>query len=288
MDHHEQDVYDLGLQADLAMLARSPLERRRILKMGAIGIGMLLTGCAAASAQKSTPTSANLPLVVTASASTTTPAVCVDEIPQETAGPYPADGSNASNQSLNVLTRSGIVRNDIRTSLSTANVAAGVPLTIELTLVDPTNDCAPLAGYAVYLWHCTRDGNYSLYSNGVTGEDYLRGVQAADSNGKLSFTSIFPGCYAGRWPHVHFEIYPSLAAATTAGNAVHTTQLALPQSACETVYATDGYSSSVQNLAQISLSTDNVFSDGSSLQLATVTGDLSNGYSAQLTVGVGL
>ena len=42
----------------------------------------------------------------------------------------------------------------------------------------------------------------------------LRGVQAADSNGQVTFTSIFPGCYSGRWPHIHFEVYPSLSAAT--------------------------------------------------------------------------
>jgi protocatechuate 3,4-dioxygenase beta subunit len=184
------------------------------------------------------------------------------------------------------LTRSGIVRNDIRTSISTGNTAQGIPLTIELTLVDSNSDCAPLAGYAVYLWHCTSDGKYSLYSNGVTNEDYLRGVQATDSNGKLTFTSIFPGCYSGRWPHVHFEVYPSLAQATGSGNLVHTSQLALPQATCQKVYATSGYSASVQNLANISLEQDNIFSDGYSTQMATVSGDITNGYIAQLTVGV--
>jgi protocatechuate 3,4-dioxygenase beta subunit len=249
MENHEHDVYDLGLAADLAMLKRSPIDRRRILKLGVAGIGLLLAGCDAVYAQTSPAGAAYLPLVTnpgtptvapttapTASptvAPTTSPTVCVSEIPQETAGPYPADGSNASQQTLNVLTRSGIVRSDIRTSISTGNTAQGVPLTIKLKLVDSNSDCAPLAGYAVYLWHCTREGNYSLYSSGVTGEDYLRGVQAADSNGEITFTSIFPGCYSGRWPHVHFEVYPSLAQATGSSNVVHTSQLALPQAVCE-------------------------------------------------------
>jgi protocatechuate 3,4-dioxygenase beta subunit len=281
------DIYDLGLQADVTMMTRSPLERRRILKMGALGIGLLLTGCATAAAQTQTSTSQFLPLVANPATATTTPiTACVTEIPQETAGPYPADGSNASNQSLNVLTRSGIVRSDIRTSLGTGNTAQGIPLTIELTIVNTSADCAPLAGYAIYIWHCDRGGNYSLYSNGVTSEDYLRGVQATDSSGKVTFTSIFPACYSGRWPHVHFEIYPSLASATASSNAIHTTQLALPEDICNTVYATSGYSASVQNLSQVTLDTDNVFRDGHSLQLATVTGDLASGYTAQLTVGV--
>jgi len=247
MPEHDKDLYDLGLAADLAMLTRSPIDRRRILKMGAMGIGLLLTGCASVSAQTDSGTTSYLPLVVkpttptatttptTGITPTTTPTTCVSEIPQETAGPYPADGSNASNQMLNVLTLSGIVRSDIRTSIGTGATAAGVPLTIELTLVDSTSDCAPLAGYAIYLWHCNRDGKYSLYSSGVTAEDYLRGVQATDSNGKVSFTSIFPACYSGRWPHIHFEIYPSLGQATQASNAIHTSQLALPQGVCQTV-----------------------------------------------------
>jgi protocatechuate 3,4-dioxygenase beta subunit len=312
LENHEHDVYDLGLAADLEMLKRSPINRRQILKMGALGIGLLLAGerslatlSSAAPAQQSVEPAAYLPLIMgpaatstptpttsptatptTSPTATPTTTTCVSEIPQETAGPYPADGSTASSQTLNVLTRSGIVRSDIRTSLSTGNIAAGVPFTIKLTLVDSNSNCAPLAGYAIYLWHCNRDGKYSLYSSGITSEDYLRGVQATDSSGTVSFTSIFPACYSGRWPHVHFEIYPSLAQATGSGNLVHTSQLALPKDVCDIVYATTGYSASVTNLSQTSLATDNVFSDGSSQQVATVTGSVANGYTAQLTVGV--
>lgn len=292
MEDRTPDVYDLGLAADMQMLRRTPLTRRRLLGLGAVGLSAFLTGCASATAQTNNRT--YVPLVesvVTASptpapTATTDPATCVAAIPAETAGPYPADGSNASNQTLNVLTRSGIVRSDIRTSLGTANTAQGVPLTFVLTLVDASGACAPLAGYALYAWHCDRDGNYSLYSSGVTDEDYLRGVQAADSSGALSFTSIFPGCYAGRWPHIHFEIYRSLDAATSASAVVHTSQLALPEAVCRAVYATEGYASSLRNLDQISLETDNIFRDGYSTQLATVTGDAQSGYTARLTVGV--
>jgi protocatechuate 3,4-dioxygenase beta subunit len=277
LENHEHDVYDLGLAADLEMLKRSPVNRRRILKLGALGIGLLLVGerslatlSSAAPAQQSVEPAAYLPLIMgPAATSTATPTTsptatpttttCVSEIPQETAGPYPADGSTASSQTLNVLTQSGIVRSDIRTSLSTGNTAQGVPFTIKLTLVDSNSNCAPLAGYAIYLWHCNRDGKYSLYSSGITSEDYLRGVQATDSSGTVSITSISPACYSGRWPHVHFEIYPSIAQATGSGNLVHTSQLALPKDVCDVVYTTTGYSASVTNLSQTSLTTDNVF-----------------------------
>jgi protocatechuate 3,4-dioxygenase beta subunit len=206
-----------------------------------------------------------------------------DEVPEETAGPYPGDGSNGPN----VLTASGIVRSDIAKSFGSASgVAEGVPLTIRLRIQDAST-CAALAGVAVYLWHCDRDGNYSLYSQGTTGENYLRGVQAADSSGTVTFTSIFPAAYSGRWPHIHFEVYKSLSEATAAGKIVATSQVALPEDVCNTVYATDGYSQSVRNMAQTSLTSDNVFgNDGGVHQLATVTGSASKGYVASLTVPV--
>ena len=111
-------------------------------------------------------------------------------------------------------------------------------------------------------------------------------MQEADASGRVTFTSIFPGCYAGRWPHIHFEVYPSLAAATAVANKSATSQIALPKTACDQAYATTGYDNSVQNLSQVSLATDNVFSDGSALELATVTGSVASGLTAALTIGV--
>lgn len=225
----------------------------------------------------------------TASASTTS---SCSEIPTETAGPYPADGSLASSQRLNALALSGIVRSDIRTSVGAASgTAAGVLLTVKLKIVSTNANCANLAGRAVYLWHCTQDGGYSLYSSGITGENYLRGVQVTDSNGEVTFVTVFPGCYSGRWPHIHFEVYPSLAAATDAtavSDYTKVSQLALPATTCTEVYTNvSGYSSSLRNLASISLATDNIFSnDNAALQMATVTGNASTGYTASLTVGV--
>lgn len=180
---------------------------------------------------------------------------------------------------------SGIVRSDIRSSFgSYSGTAAGIPLTINLTLVNTNASCAALSGYAIYIWHCDRDGNYSLYT--VTNQNYLRGVQVTDSVGKVSFTSIFPGCYSGRWPHIHFEIYPSLASATSSSNNIKTSQIALTTNACNQVYATTGYSSSQSNFRNITLATDNVFSDGYSLQIAEMTGDTTNGFVLNLEIGI--
>ena len=125
-----------------------------------------------------------------------------------------------------------------------------------------------------------------MYSADISGENYLRGVQVAGADGKLTFTTIFPGCYSGRWPHIHFEVYKDLATATAAGDKMRTSQLALPEDVCKQAYATDGYSASVTNLARVTLASDGIFSDGYSLQLATVDGNATDGYTAKLNVPV--
>jgi protocatechuate 3,4-dioxygenase beta subunit len=126
-----------------------------------------------------------------------------------------------------------------------------------------------------------------MYSSGVENETYLRGVQVADGSGQVTFTSIVPGCYSGRWPHIHFEVYPSVDLITDSANAISTSQLALPEEMLGGVYALPAYIGSAQNLAGVSLATDNVFGDdGGALQIATVTGDSSAGFTAMLTARV--
>jgi protocatechuate 3,4-dioxygenase beta subunit len=117
-------------------------------------------------------------------------------------------------------------------------------------------------------------------------QNYLRGVQETDSDGTVTFKSIFPACYSGRWPHIHFEVFSSLEAATSAGSKVATSQLALPKAPCDEVFATTGYEASVKTFAQITLASDNVFSDGASSETPSVTGNTTDGYVASLTVGV--
>ena len=120
----------------------------------------------------------------------------------------------------------------------------------------------------------------------IAEQNYLRGVQETGSDGKVTFKSIFPGAYSGRWPHIHFEVYESVDAATGSGSKLKTSQIALPQDTCKLVYATTGYEQSVQNLAGTSLDSDNVFSDGYAGQLAKTSGDVKRGITAKLNVGV--
>lgn len=282
--HH--DIFDRGLTFDLATV----VDRRRVLALGA---GVLTTiAIAACGDDDGADTSTGADPVATsdsASGTTGTTGGTVDEmscmvIPEETAGPYPGDGSNG----VDVLTESGGVRGDIRSSFgSSTSAAEGVPLIVSLSVVDSADGCAPLAGAAVYLWHCDREGRYSMYSAGVENENYLRGVQETAADGTVSFTSIYPGCYPGRWPHIHFEVYESVDDITSATNAIATSQLAFPEDVCAVVYTEEGYEGSVGNLNQISLDRDNVFSDdGAAQQLATLTGAAADGYTATLTIVV--
>jgi protocatechuate 3,4-dioxygenase beta subunit len=283
---HDDELHDhdRGLSHDLPMLSR----RRTLTLFGGAGLAAALASCGIGSTDQSEAADSPSPSGTSGAGSTGAESETVTsstgtEIPEETAGPYPGDRSNG----VNVLTETGIVRSDITTSFGSASaIAVGVPLTITLSVLDVSSGSGPLAGAAVYLWHCDINGKYSLYSDGITQENYLRGVQETGSDGSVRFTSIFPAAYSGRWPHIHFEVYPSLEAATTASGRLRTSQLALPEDACALVYATDGYEQSVRNMAQTSLDTDNVFSDGYSLQLATVTGDVDTGMAATLNVPV--
>ena len=275
----------------MSELEWTPKTRREVLGLlGGVGAALVIAGCSAdggstaarAAAKASGTTSTSAAATTTTGAAAATLSSCT-KIPEETAGPYPGDGSNGPN----VLNQSGVVRSDIRSSFgSSTTIAKGVPLTLNVNVYDVNNGCKALSGAAVYVWHCDINGGYSMYSQGVTNENYLRGVQQTDANGKVSFTSIFPAAYSGRWPHIHFEVFRSIAEATSYRNKIATSQFAMPADVCNAVFATDGYSQSIRNLAQTSLATDMVFSDGVSLQVPTFTGTTTSGYTAGIPVAV--
>jgi protocatechuate 3,4-dioxygenase beta subunit len=289
--HHADDDHHGGLGADLARLLAQPASRRQSLRWlfaGAGAAALPLAGCGGGSVDDGFGLSSSTTTTGSGSTGTSTGSAVCSVIPEETGGPYPGDGTNRNASGVaNALVLSGIVRSDIRSSVAGASgVAAGVPLTIRLKIENVAQGCAAATGATVYLWHCTREGYYSMYTTSIVGENYLRGVQEADSEGYVTFTTIFPGCYEGRMPHVHFEVYPTLAKATSAGNRIKTSQFAFPNTIASEAYTSSGYSASVSNLSRISFATDNVFSDGTALQMASVTGTASQGYTATLTVGV--
>ena len=193
-------------------------------------------------------------------------------VPSETEGPYPLSS---------VLADPTIVRSDIREGM------AGIPLTLVLSLVDVGAGCTPVTDAAVYVWHCDKDGEYSGYSSQQNGnhlgERQFRGVQFADAAGQVQFTTVYPGWYAGRITHIHFQVF---LGSSLGGTLTVTSQIAFPQSVTQAVYASSLYAARGQNTSVSSFAADNVFQDGVDLQLATVTGSVAAGLVATLTVGI--
>lgn len=192
------------------------------------------------------------------------------EAPAETAGPYPLPSSVSS---------SGLVRSDI-----TENSQTGIPLTMTFTLVNVDDNCALLEGYRVDIWHCNTRGYYSAYDGqpGIDGtvnngsETWLRGIQYSDSNGQVTFTSIYPGWYMPRATHIHVQVFDA------SNQLLVTTQLAFPDAINTTVnsyYATSGTNSFTNT-------NDMVFSDSYTEELMTVTGSTTNGYVATKEIGI--
>ncbi|MDO4919051.1 3,4-dioxygenase subunit beta [Kocuria sp.] len=276
LDRQDEDVEDQGLAFDLGTL----IDRRRAL--GIFGAGSSVLLLAACGGNSSASPSGSAASSSTASATPSPTATYDEEMPQETAGPYPGDGSNGQD----VLDVSGVQRSDITKSIGGSTAVDGVAMTLTMNIVDMVKNDGPMTGAAVYVWQCDPDGNYSMYSDGVTDETYLRGVQVVGKDGKVTFTSVVPGCYAGRWPHIHFEVFPDIGSITDAGNAVLTSQIAIPQSMATAVYKDSRYPDSATNLSQVSLKTDNVFSDGVDMQTPKVTGSVSTGYTLTIDVPV--
>lgn len=300
-----------GLAEDLQAIGREMFARRRALAfMASAGTAAALAACggddsgsssgsdstSTSSGSSTSTSSSSTSSTSTSSSSTsggTSTATCIAD-PTETNGPYPADGTNtASGSTSNVLIQSGVVRSDIRSSfIGSTTTAAGVQLEIELQLVDVSNGCAPISGAAIYVWHCDAAGLYSLYSSGVTTQSYLRGVQVTDSDGKVKFTTIYPACYSGRWPHIHFEVFTGgLTSASTGRTASLISQLAMPAATNTAVFSGDTrYTASIANYNAVSLSSDNVFGDNTSAQIAqmtpTLSGSVTAGYTGTAVIGI--
>lgn len=274
LDRPEEDVEDQGLAFDVATLVT---RRGALGVLGAGAVTAVLAACTSGDASSNGASDGG-----GASGGGGTESSALTEMPGETAGPYPGDGSNGAD----VLETSGVERSDIRTSIDSDVTAEGVPLKITMKIIDMAGGDVPMEGAAVYLWQCDAEGRYSMYSDEVANETYLRGVQVADSAGAVTFTSIFPGCYSGRWPHLHFEVFPDAESIVDAGNATLTSQIAMPQDAADGVFGLPGYVGSAENLSQLTLETDGIFADGHTQQLAALTGDLESGYAFSIDVPI--
>ena len=251
-------------------IAARAMSRRTLLgSVGALS-GLTLLGCSSggsdSTAAGTTSTSTTTGTAASTSTTTTTPGSCV-LIPQETVGPYPL---------FNDIASAAVYQRDDITEGKT-----GVPLRLTLNIVNVNNQCAPILTAMVYVWHCDKDGYYSGYNqNGadMRGQTFCRGVQATDTNGRVTFNTVYPGWYPGRATHIHFRVYLALDLQATS-------QLAFPNSVTSSVYSSSLYVAKGQN--PTTPINDGIFSDGVTYQMVTVTANAATGgYDAELTVGI--
>ena len=244
------------------------MERKVFLRnsLAALGLGLVAPlACTKSSGGSSSGSSSTSDSTSTGSSSSSCTVTS-----SETAGPYPT------------VTPSSYVRSNI------VDGQTGVALTIKITILNTNNSCKALSGALVDIWHCTAVGYYSEYTDtpgggyatvDYTASHFLRGRQTTDSDGLVTFTSIFPGWYSPRAPHIHAHIYNS------SGTSLLITQIAFPTDICNTVYTTvSPYSDrGVQDTANTA---DSVFSDSLANELSTVTGSVSAGYVLTHTIYV--
>jgi protocatechuate 3,4-dioxygenase beta subunit len=225
--------------------SRLVTRREALRAVGAAGVA-LAWGCGDT---PTTPSSA-----VDATTASTNAACAVT--PTETVGPYPS--------------LVDLFRSDIREGKS------GTLLTLTIRVVNTANGCAAVPNANVEIWHVDAAGNYSQYGTQTT-QTYLRGIQTTNSNGDVTFTTIYPGWYQGRATHIHVEV-------TMAGRSVKVTQIAFPESVNNTVHASGVYASRGTN--PISNLSDGIFSDSLSSEIVTPTGSVGGGYAATFQVGI--
>jgi protocatechuate 3,4-dioxygenase beta subunit len=200
-----------------------------------------------------------------------------------------ANGNSATNCSITPSETEGPFPTKVPASFIRKDITdgrTGVALAVNITIKNANAGCAALAGARVDVWHCDKDGYYSEYggsgmqSANLTAVDFLRGRQVTDDNGLVGFTSVFPGWYSGRAPHIHVHVY------NEAGKSLLVTQIAFPYDVTNTLYTTaqaKGYTKGTQDTTN---ERDGVFSDGYTTELATLLGSVTNGYVLTHTIVV--
>lgn len=170
-----------------------------------------------------TPTAASAGTPDTAGSGTPAAFACVLR-PAMTEGPYFVDGQPE--------------RADVRSDTTTGGeIRPGVPLALTFTVASQAGgSCTPLAGARVDIWHADALGVYS----GVAGRggNAMRGWQTTDADGVARFTTVYPGWYGGRTPHIHFKIRVPIATGETYD---YTAQLFFDEAVTAEVYAQAPY-----------------------------------------------
>ncbi len=184
--------------------------------------------------------------------------------PQQTEGPFYLDDD--------------LVRTDIREG------KPGVPLTMNILVVQMP-DCTPIADAPVDIWHADHQGWYSGFPGqgdagnvDTSGETFLRGTAISDAQGRVSFTTIYPGWYPGRAIHIHFKVH-------LPGNMEVTSQLYFPDAVNQAVHTEAPYSA--HGPVATNNGQDGIFaSTPNGDRLVADTAPDGGGYSATLAIGI--
>ena len=178
-------------------------------------------------------------------------------------------------------------RSDIRYDPLEENVSPGTPLILNIAVFDAaSNRCAPLEGAQVDVWHCDAMGIYSGVIERVfntKGQQFLRGYQITDADGRVQFQTIYPGWYSGRTVHIHFTIRTKTP---TGRDYQFTSQLFFRDVVTNLVHSKKPYKKKGERDTRNR--DDNIFKMGGSQLLLNVRGDGAGGYIASINIGLDL
>jgi protocatechuate 3,4-dioxygenase beta subunit len=191
--------------------------------------------------------------------------------PASTPGPYYVDEK--------------LLRSDIRSDPTDGTVKEGIPLALTLHVSSIAKGaCAPLVGAIVDVWQCDAHGVYSdavdpLFN--TTGKKFLRGHQITDQHGVVRFTTIYPGWYPQRTPHIHYKIRSPESAKSPYE---FTGQMYFHEGMSDRVYAKPPYAA--RGKRTVSNATDRIYNaDGGRHTMLTVK-PAKGGYTAAFDVAL--
>ncbi|RJF80476.1 protocatechuate dioxygenase [Oleomonas cavernae] len=159
----------------------------------------------------------------------------------------------------------------------------GVPLALRLQVVDAR--CQALAKARVDVWHCDALGLYSGYPGqgdgrdiSTVGETFLRATQIAGADGTVQFTTLYPGWYRGRTPHIHFKAFIDRANVLTG-------QIFFPDALSEAVYSSTAPYSARGSKPDTTNAQDGIARRAGEASVASIK-QVSDGYEAAMVIGI--
>jgi len=174
----------------------------------------------------------------------------------------------------------------------------GVKLLMDFGVMD-TSTCQPMNNTFVEIWHSNALGVYGAYTTSSFNslETWLRGGWYTDANGIVEVSTIYPGYYTGRAPHIHIMVHkdwsqsPNGTLVSHAGTLLHIGQAFFPETWNDQVYRVPPYPSNTQRRTlnnQDRFLTDasrNGYSAFTDVQFLSGS-DMSGGLVGYLTLGV--